>query len=79
MSEIGKKILSLLMVSGAQVPTKGLTMEEVSAKINVPPALVAVEVNEMVVDGYVQLAMDGGQARVYLTGTGVITASSTYS
>ena len=79
MSEIGKKILSLLMVSGAQVPTKGLTMEEVSAKISVPPALVAVEVNEMVVDGYVQLAMDEGQARVYLTGTGVITASSTYS
>lgn len=79
MSEITKKILSLLMVTGAHAPERGLTMEEVGAKINVPPALVANEVNEMVADGYVQIVMSEGQPRVYLTGTGVITASSTYS
>ena len=79
MGEITKRILSLLMVSGAQNEARALTMEELGAKINVPTGLVATEVNEMVADGYVQLIVSEGQPRVYLTGTGVITASSTYS
>ena len=79
MSELPKRILSLLMVGGAQSPEKAVTIEELGTKLSAPPAAVSTELNELIVAGYVQLIMNEGQARAYLTGTGVITASSTYS
>lgn len=79
MSELPKRILSLLMVGGAQSPEKAVTIEELGAKLNAPPEAVSTELNELIAEGYVQLIMEEGQARAYLTGTGIITASSTYS
>jgi len=79
LSELPKRILSLLMVGGAQSPEKAVTIEELGTKLSAPPEAVSTELNELIVGGYVQLIMGEGQARAYLTGTGIITASSTYS
>jgi len=79
LSELPKRILALLMVGGAQSPDKAVTIEELGTKLSAPPEAVSTELNELIVAGYVQLIMGEGQARAYLTGTGIITASSTYS
>ena len=79
MSELSKRILSLLMVGGAQSSAKAMTVEELGAKLTAPPEAVSTELNDLIASGYVELVVDEGQPRAYLTGTGIITASSTYS
>lgn len=79
MNELAKRVLSTLMVSGAQSRERALAIEEIAAKVQVPPETVVTEVNELVVDSYAEVVVVDGVPRVHLTGTGVITASSTYS
>lgn len=67
------------MVLGAQSPEKALATEELAAKLGVGVSEVEVELNRLVEGGYAQTTRQSGTSKVYLTGTGVITASSTYS
>jgi biotin operon repressor len=79
MSELPKRILSALMVLGAQTPDKAMSAEEVAAKLGIGSREAVQEIMALVEKGYASVIEDGGRMRVYLTGTGIITASSTYS
>jgi hypothetical protein len=79
LSELSKKILSTLMVSGAQSPEKAMPLAELASKLQVPADTIAVEVDDLAGGSYAVVTDVDGVACVYLTGTGVITASSTYS
>lgn len=79
MSESSKRLLSLLMVLGAQSPEKALTKEELAAKLGVGVSEVEAELQRLVEGGYAETTGQPGSPKIYLTGTGVITASSTYS
>ena len=79
MSELPKRILSALMVLGAQTPDKAMSAEEVAAKLGIGSREAVQEIMALVEKGYASVIEDGGKMRVYLTGTGIITASSTYS
>lgn len=67
------------MVMGAQSPERAMTAEELAAKLSLKTEAVAAELNGLVETGYARIVEGALPARVYLTGTGVITASSTYS
>jgi DNA-binding GntR family transcriptional regulator len=79
MSESSKKILSMLMVTGAQAPEKALGAEELAHKLGVDPWTVRSELRRLVETGYVAASGKAGAETFYLTGIGVITASSAYS
>jgi DNA-binding Lrp family transcriptional regulator len=79
MSELSKRVLSILMVTGAQSREKAIPIGDLAEKLQVPPDTVAAEVNELVVGNYAEVIGGTETPRVYLTGNGVITASSTYS
>jgi hypothetical protein len=79
LSESSKRILSTLMVMGAQSPEKAMTAEELAAKLSLQAEAVGAELNGLVETGYARRVEGILPARIYLTGTGVITASSTYS
>jgi hypothetical protein len=79
MNELAKRTLSTLMVAGAQSVEKAMSVEELASKLSVPAAEVSAEVDRLVGSNYARFAGGGGTPFVYLTGTGVITASSTYS
>jgi DNA-binding IclR family transcriptional regulator len=79
MSESSKRLLSLLMVLGAQSPEKALSSDELAAKLGVGVSEVDAELKRLVEGGYAKTTLQSGSPKVYLTGTGVITASSTYS
>ena len=78
MSELSKRILSALMVLGAQSPEKALSAADLAAKLGVEQADAQKEVDGLVKGGYAKVASQE-EGKVFLTGTGIITASSTYS
>lgn len=67
------------MVAGAQSVERAMPVEDLAAKLSVPQAEVADELNGLVGANYARVVGEGRAPSVYLTGTGVITASSTYS
>ena len=79
MSEEPKRVLSALMVFGAQSPGKAIPVDELATKLEMRPRELQVELDRLTRAGYVVTTGEEGRARVYLTGTGVITASSAYS
>lgn len=78
MSESPKRILSLLMVMGAQSPERAMSSEDLAAKLGMGIGAVETELKALVDAGYARVAK-GPTLKVYLSGTGIITASSTYS
>jgi DNA-binding IscR family transcriptional regulator len=79
MSEPSKGILSALMVMGAQSPERAMSSEDLAIKLGMSIGVVESELKALINAGYARTAAGPGRLRVYLTGTGVITASSTYS
>ena len=79
MSEGPKVLLSTLMVLGAQSPEKALPIEELATKLGMGVHELQVELDRLTEAGYTITTRQGGRIMVYLTGTGVITASSAYS
>ncbi len=79
MSEYPKRILSALMVMGAQSPDRAMSGEELAAKLGMGKGIVDTELKSLIEAGYASAVEGFGTLRVYLTGTGIITASSTYS
>jgi biotin operon repressor len=79
MSEGPKVLLSTLMVLGAQSPEKALPIDELAAKLGMGVPELQAEVDRLTEAGYAVTTRQEGRVKVYLTGTGVITASSAYS
>ena len=79
MSEGAKRLLSALMVFGAQSPGKAFPIDDLATKLEMGPHELQAELDRLEEEGYVVKTGQGGSAKVYLTGTGVITASSAYS
>jgi DNA-binding transcriptional ArsR family regulator len=79
MSEGPKLLLSTLMVLGAQSPEKALPIDELATKLGMGVPELQAELDRLTKAGYVVTTRQEGRSRVYLTGTGVITASSAYS
>jgi DNA-binding IclR family transcriptional regulator len=79
MSEFPMRVLSALLVLGANTPEKALSVEELAAKLGAEKSTVEAELRTLVDAGYARYDQAAGIRRVCLTGTGIITASSTYS
>jgi len=79
LSEGSKRLLSTLMVLGAQSAEKALPIEEFAMKLGIGVSELQPDLDRLAEAGYVATTRRGGSASVYLTGTGVITASSAYS
>jgi len=79
MSESPKVLLSTLMVLGAQSPEKALPVDELATKLGKGVDELQAELERLTKAGYAAITRQDGKVRVYLTGTGVITASSAYS
>jgi predicted transcriptional regulator len=79
LSDLRRRILSALMVRGAQSSASAMGVDDLGAELGVARTIIETELKEMVSGGYAALIEGQGGAKVYLTGTGIITASSTYS
>jgi len=79
MSEGPKVLLSTLMVLGAQSPEKAIPIDELAMKLGMAVPKLQVELDRLTGAGYAVTTRQEGRVKVYLTGTGVITASSAYS
>jgi DNA-binding MarR family transcriptional regulator len=79
MSDSSKRLLSTLMVLGAQSPERALALEELAGRMGIGSQEVESELKQLVDAGYARVVRQPGTSKVYLTGTGIITASSTYS
>jgi len=79
MSESSKRLLSALMVLGAQSPERAIAIDELAARLGLGAREIEIELKRLVEAGYARMVQQPGNSRVYLTGTGIITASSTYS
>jgi len=79
MSENTKRLLSTLLVLGAQSPERALSSKDLADKLGIDVLSVEAELKRLVEAGYAQAVAHEGVTKIYLTGTGVITASSTYS
>ena len=79
MSEYPKRMLSALMVMGAQSPGRAMSSEELAERLGIDKEVIETELKSLVEAGYASAVEGPGTLRVYLTGTGIISASSTYS
>ena len=79
MSESSKRLLAALMVLGAQSPERALTVDELAGRLGEGTQQVESGLKQLAEAGYAMLVQRSGTTKVYLTGTGIITASSTYS
>lgn len=79
MSESLKRILSSLMVMGAQSPDRAMSTDDLAGKLGMERNAVVSGLKSLIDAGYAKLIDESGPSAVYLTATGIITASSTYS
>jgi DNA-binding MarR family transcriptional regulator len=79
MSEYPKRILSALMVMGGQSPDRAMSSEELAERLGIGKGVVETELKSLIEAGYARAVEESGTSRVYLTGIGIITASSMYS
>lgn len=79
MSEFPKKILSSLMFMGAQSADRAMSIDELAGKLGMGRSAAESELKSLVDAGYAKITDKSGTRSVYLTATGIITASSTYS
>jgi len=79
LSEFTKRMLTALLVLGASAPERSMGTAEVAERLGMDTGTVERGLRELVDAGYAQFEDGPHGQRVCLTGTGVITASSTYS
>ena len=72
-------LLSTLMVLGAQSPEKALAVDELASKLGMETPDLQAELDRVTKGGYAVMVRQEGKVKVYLTATGIITASSAYS
>ena len=79
MSEFRKSLLSALMVRGAQSEASAVDSKDLASELGLAPGTIEAELKDLIKAGYAQRVQGDQELKVFLTGTGVITASSTYS
>lgn len=79
MSEIPKRVLSTLLITGAQSPEKAMSSVDLASKLGLEKASLEAEIEELRRGGYVIPSLRNGVRHVYLSVTGIIAASSIYS
>jgi hypothetical protein len=79
MGEMSKRVLSTLLISGAQLPEKAIGSADLATMLGIEESSLEAEIEELVRGGYVVSSQRNGVPNVYLTTTGIIAASSTYS
>ncbi len=79
MSETGKKVLSALLIVGAQSRDQAEPTARLAARLEVGVEHLEEDLLDLQGKGYVVLFEKSGTPMVYLSSTGIVTASSTYS
>ena len=79
MSETRKKVLSALLIVGAQSRDQAEPTARLAARLEVGLESLEKDLSDLQGKGYVVLFEKEGGRRVYLSSTGIVTASSTYS
>jgi DNA-binding IscR family transcriptional regulator len=79
MSEIQKKVLSALMITGAHSPEKAVESNVLAKRLGIEKRILDVEIETLSKSGYAVVLIRRGIKSIYLTAIGIITASSVYS
>ena len=79
MGEAPKRVLSILLITGAQSPERAISITDLAGKLGIDRSSLDTEIEELRRGGYLKSFVRDGISHVYLSMTGVITASSTYS
>ncbi|HVP24291.1 MAG TPA: hypothetical protein VMS77_10320 [Conexivisphaerales archaeon] len=79
MSKDGKLILSALLIVGAQSRDQAEPLDRLAVRIGIGSDSLARDLVDLQEKGYVVLYEKEGMMGAYLTSTGIVTASSTYS
>jgi DNA-binding IscR family transcriptional regulator len=78
-SETGKRVLSALLIVGAQSRDQAEPTARLAVRLEVDVDGLEKSLGELQKKGYVVMFEKDGSVRVYLTSIGIVTASSTYS
>jgi predicted transcriptional regulator len=76
---MGKMVLSALLIVGAQSQEQAESVARLAVRLGVAMDSLKRDLANLEGKGYVVLFEKDGDVRVYLTSTGIVTASSTYS
>ena len=79
MSEMPWKVLSTLLVSGAQSPERALSSHDLARQLGIEGVQLQSEIEALERRGYILFVVHNDVRRLYLTLTGIIAASSVYS
>ena len=79
MSETRKRVLSALLIVGAQSSEKAESTSHLAERLGVDVDSLENDIVDLQSRGYVILYTKEGVKKAYLTSTGIVTASSTYS
>ncbi len=79
MSELGKKVLSALLIVGAQSREMSESAAHLASRLELQAGSLEKDLRDLQAKGYVTLFEKDGTLMVYLTTIGIVTASSTYS
>ena len=79
MDETPKRILSTLMIMGAQSPERAIDSTDLAGKLDMEKPSLEAEMAELGRGGYLKSFFRDGVSHVYLSMAGIIVASSTYS
>ena len=79
MDETPKRVLSTLMIMGSQSPEKAISSADLAEKLGIEKPALEADIEELGRVGYVKSFLRDGVSHVYLSMTGIIVASSTYS
>ena len=79
MSESGKLVLSALLIVGAQSKEQAEPTDRLAVRLGIGRDSLERDLLDLQEKGYVALYEKEGMTRAYLTSTGIVTASSTYS
>jgi DNA-binding IscR family transcriptional regulator len=79
MDETPKRVLSTLMIMGAQSPERAISSIDLAGRLGIEKSSLEAEMEELRRGGYLKSFLREGASHVYLSGDGIIVASSTYS
>lgn len=79
MAEVPRRLLSTLLVIGAQSREKAVSSEALTKQFGMEVGSIEKEIRELTEQGYLEAFVRDGITCVYLSLTGIITASSVYS
>ena len=79
MNDMPRRVLSTLLISGAQSPERAVSSDDLAVQFGFEKAKLQSEIEALGRGGYVQSVIRDDVRLVYLSLTGVLAASSIYS